>query len=189
MSDFSSTQKISRLHREDVLLLIVDVQQRLMPAIFEAERVEKNCVLLARAARQLGLPILVTEQNPEKLGATLDSVREAAGFPTAISKMLFSSCVAETMRAIESSNRQTILLCGVESHVCVMQTALDLRAKNFQVFAARDAISSRTLENAEIGWQRMMGAGVLPTSTESAVFELLREAGTPEFRAMLPLLK
>jgi isopentenyl-diphosphate delta-isomerase len=189
MSDFSSTQKISRLHREDVLLLIVDVQQRLMPAIFEAERVEKNCVLLARAARQLGLPVLITEQNPRHLGKTSAAICEVGGDAPVLEKMSFSACTESVLRAIEDSGRKTILLCGAESHVCVMQTALDLRAKNFQVFAARDAISSRTLENAEIGWQRMMGAGVLPTSTESAVFELLREAGTPEFRAMLPLLK
>ena len=185
----AATISTPRLHRNDVLLLIVDVQERLMPAIHEAERVEKNCAVLAGVARQLNLPLVVTEQNPDKLGATLNAVREAAGFPTAISKMLFSSCVEETMRAIENSGRKTILLCGVESHVCVLQTALDLREKNYAVFAARDAISSRTPGNADIGWQRMTAAGVLPTSTESAIFEILREAGTPDFRALLPLLK
>jgi nicotinamidase-related amidase len=188
MSHFSS-QKLPRLRREDVLLLVVDVQQRLMPVIAEAERVEKNCELLLQAARQLNIPVCITEQNPRHLGKTSDALREAAADAPVLEKMSFSACTESVLRAIANSRRQTILMCGVESHVCVLQTALDLREKNYTVFAARDAISSRTPENADIGWQRMMGAGVLPTSTESAVFELLREAGTPEFRAMLPLLK
>lgn len=189
MSNFSSPQKLPRLYREDVLLLVVDVQQRLMPVINEAECVEKNCILLARAARQLGIPLLITEQNPRHLGKTSQALRESTGDAPVLEKMSFSACTDKVLRAIESSNRQTILICGVESHVCVLQTALDLREKSYSVFAARDAISSRTLANAEIGWQRMMGAGVLPTSTESAIFELLGQAGTPDFRAMLPHLK
>jgi nicotinamidase-related amidase len=184
-----SSQRVPRLQREDVLLLIVDVQQRLMPVIAETERVEKNCELLAQAARQLNIPIYITEQNPRHLGKTSDRLREAAADAPVLEKMSFSACTESVLRAIESSGRQTILMCGVEGHVCVLQTALDLREKNFTVFAARDAISSRTVANAEVGWQRMMGAGVLPTSAESAIFELLREAGTPEFRALLPLLK
>lgn len=178
-----------RLRAQDTLLLIVDVQERLMPAIHGAESVEKNCILLAQAARQLRLPIVVTEQNPNRLGATSNPLREAAGFPSAISKMLFSACTESTLSAIQSSGRKTILLCGVEAHVCVLQTALDLREREYSVFVARDAISSRTPENAEVGWQRMLGAGVLPTSAESAVFELLKEAGTPDFKALLPALK
>jgi nicotinamidase-related amidase len=185
----TNSASISRLHRDDVTLLIVDVQQRLMPVIFEAERVEKNCVLLARAAQQLGVPVLITEQNPRHLGKTSNAICEVVGESPVLEKMSFSACTEDVLHAIENSERQTVLICGAESHVCVLQTALDLREKSYQVFAARDAISSRTFENAEIGWQRMMSAGVLPTSSESAIFEMLREAGTPEFRALLPLLK
>ena len=140
-------------------------------------------------ARELRLPMVVTEQYPEKLGVTINSVREAAGFPAAIGKLRFSACTEQTLAAIESSGRKTVLLCGVEAHVCVLQTALDLRERGYQVFAARDALSSRTPENAQIGWERMQSAGVLPTSTESALFELLEEAGTPDFKAILPLIK
>ena len=180
---------LPRLRRADTLLLIVDVQEKLMPVIHQAERVEANCAVLAKAARELRLPMVVTEQYPEKLGATAGSVREAAGFPTAIGKLRFSACTEQTLAAIESSGRKTVLLCGVEAHVCVLQTALDLRERGYQVFAARDALSSRTPENAQIGWERMQSAGVLPTSTESALFELLEEAGTPDFKAILPLIK
>ncbi len=180
---------LPRLRRKETLLLIVDVQEKLMPVIHDSERVEANCAVLAKAARELHLPIVVTEQYPEKLGPTANAVREAAGFPTAIGKLRFSACTPQTLAALESSGRKTVLLCGVEAHVCMLQTALDLREHGYQVFAARDALSSRTPENAEIGWQRMQQAGVLPTSTESALFELLEEAGTPEFKAILPLIK
>lgn len=178
-----------RLRRNDTLLLIVDVQEKLIPVIHQGERVEANCAVLARAARELRVPFIVTEQYPEKLGATTNAVREAAGFPPAIGKLLFSACTPQTLSAIESSGRKTVLLCGVEAHVCVLQTALDLRARGYDVFAARDALSSRTPENAQIGWERMLQAGAVPTSTESAIFELLEEAGTPEFKAVLPLIK
>lgn len=181
--------ELPRLRRADTLLLIVDVQEKLMPVIHQAERVEANCAVLAKAARELRLPLVLTEQYPEKLGATAGSVREAAGFPAAIGKLRFSACTEHTLAAIESSGRKTVLLCGVEAHVCVLQTALDLRERGYQVFAVRDALSSRTPENAQIGWDRMQSAGVLPTSTESALFELLEEAGTPDFKAILPLIK
>ncbi len=180
---------LPRLRRNETLLLIVDVQEKLMPVIHQAERVEANCAVLAKAARELHLPTIITEQYPEKLGPTANAVREAAGFPTAIGKLLFSACTPQTLAALASSGRKTVLLCGVEAHVCMLQTALDLREHGYEVFAARDALSSRTPENAEIGWQRMQQAGVLPTSTESALFELLEEAGTPEFKAILPLIK
>ena len=187
------SEQEKRLRRGSTLLLIVDVQQKLLPAIHDAEQVEKNCVLLARAARQLGIPMVITEQNPSRLGSTAASLREVAGEFKAIEKMSFSACAAvpggSTLDAIQASGRDTILLCGVEAHVCVLQTALDLVDAEYSVFVARDAISSRTPENAQIGWERMMRAGVLPTSTESAIFEWLETAGTPDFKALLPFLK
>lgn len=180
---------IFRLHRERTLLLIVDVQERLMPAMHQSEATVKNCALLARAARQLEIPIVITEHNPARLGSTLDAINEVAAAYEPIPKMLFSACTESTLEAIKASERGTILLCGVEAHVCALQSALDLREAEYTVFAARDAITSRIPENAQIGWERMMRAGVLPTSTESAIFELLVEAGTPDFKALLPFLK
>jgi isochorismate hydrolase len=145
-------------------------------------------MLLAGAARELGLPVVMTEQYPEKLGHTERHLAKAAqSLP--IAKMLFSACTEQTLSVIRATGRRSVLLCGIEAHVCVLQSALDLLEQGFTVFVAEDAIASRRKADRRIGWQRMLGAGALPTSTESAIFELLREAGTDEFRALLPLLK
>jgi nicotinamidase-related amidase len=182
-------QSVTRLLQDNTALLIVDVQERLVPAMFEAERVVRHCATLATAARQLGLPILITEQNPARLGPTVTPVLGAAGPSAPVSKMLFSACTSETCEVLDANKRSTILLCGIEAHVCVLQSALDLIERGYTVFVAHDAIASHQDSNRKIGWERMMRAGALPTSTESAIFELLREAGTADFRALLPLIK
>ncbi len=186
------SDSISRLRREDTLLLIVDVQERLLPTMFEAERVARYGALLARAARRLEIPVVVTEQYPEKLGPTVEPLREAMGEFTPIAKILFSACTEETMQtlsALRESGRTAVLLCGLETHVCVTQTALDLREAGFSVFVAQDAVSSRYESDKKAGLERMRGAGAVLCSTEMAVFELLREAGTPDFKVLLPFIK
>jgi nicotinamidase-related amidase len=181
---------IKRLQREATILLIVDVQERLIPAIHEGEQAALSCSLLARAAQILQIPLIITEQYPEKLGATVPEIRGVLHQYQPVSKKQFSSCTAELMDILKStSERRGILLCGVEAHVCVQQTALDLLANDFDVFVARDAISSRTAANAEIGWQRMMRAGAIPVSVESALFELLQTADHPQFKAIHQLIK
>jgi len=180
---------VARLRREETILLVVDVQERLLPVIHEADRVVKNCEILVRGASQLGLPIVAAEQYPKFLGGTAPTLREALGDALVVAKMLFSACTAEVMQAIEITGRRSVLVCGIEAHVCVLQTTLDLLDQDYTVFVAGDAISSRTPENHRIGWERMLHAGAVPTSAESAVFELLREAGTPDFKALLPVLK
>lgn len=185
--------RIPRLRRAETTVLIVDVQERLVPAMLDCEQLVVNCRTLAAVAVQLNLPVIVTEQYPERLGATLPEVTEAlsasADTHPPFSKMLFSACTEPVLLKLNELARPTILLCGVEAHVCVMQSALDLREAGFSVFCAWDAISSRGEANKKIGWERMLQSGVVPTSTESAIFELLREAGTPSFKAMLPLIK
>lgn len=180
---------LPRLVAEDTVLLLVDLQEKLLPVIEGNERIVRHCALLLRAAAELKIPVVITEQNPARLGSTLPALRELARNNEPHEKMCFSACTASTLAVLEASERKTVLLCGVEAHVCVLQTALDLVERAYSVFAVRDAIGSRTAANAEIGWQRMMRAGVLPTSAESAVFELLHEAGTPAFKALLPFLK
>ena len=179
---------IPRLTRDGCLLLVVDVQTRLLPAMHEAQRVERNIETLCKIARHFQIPVVVTEQNPAKIGGTVDSVAAALGEFSPIEKLRFSS-FPDARAQIEATNRQTVLLCGLESHVCVTQTALDLLEAGFTVCVAFDAISSRQPHNHQIGWERMKLAGALPTSTESAIFELLGEAGTDDFRAILPLVK
>lgn len=181
--------EIQRLRAQDTVLLIVDLQEKFQSVIHEFDRIEKNVALLLRVAKQLKIPILFTEQNPEKLGATRPILLELAPDAPVISKLLFSACTEETLLTLANFARKTVLVCGIEAHVCMLQTALDLLESEYSVFVPRDAISSRTPENAAIGWERMMRAGVLPTSTESAIFELLQEAGTPDFKALLPFIK
>jgi nicotinamidase-related amidase len=183
-----NASSLSRLRRDDTFLLLIDVQERLVPVMHDGEPTVANCALLAAAAQHLQLPIIVTEQYPKMLGPTVAAIREAAPFE-AISKLRFSACTPETMAAIEATGRQTALVCGIEAHVCVLQSTLDLVERGYTVFAALDAITSRREENKKIAWERMRGAGVLPASVEMALFELLVEAGTPDFKALLRLIK
>jgi nicotinamidase-related amidase len=180
---------IARLRREDALLLVVDVQERLLPAMFEAERLARQCALLARTAQQLAIPVVATEQYPEKLGATIAPLAELLHDCMPISKMLFSACTPQVMSTLQESGRHSIVLCGLETHVCVMQTALDLVENGFQVFVPQDAVSSRYESDKRIGLERIKSVGAIPCSTEMVVFELLREAGTPNFKALLPFIK
>ena len=156
--------------------------------MLEAARIERNLIALATLARRLELPVVVSEQNPAKLGGTLPSVAQALAEFAAIEKMRFSAW-PDARGALENSGRKTVLLCGVESHICVCQTALDLRDNGYEVFAVYDAMSARAGYNHRVGWKRMMDAGALPSSTEAAIYELLGEAGTDDFRALLPLVK
>jgi isochorismate hydrolase len=106
-----------------------------------------------------------------------------------VAKMLFSACTPEVMSTLQSSGRRSVILCGVETHVCVMQSALDLVENGFQVFVPQDAVSSRYESDKRIGLERMRSVGAVPCSSEMVVFELLREAGTPDFKALLPFIK
>jgi len=176
---------LPRLNPSDCTLLIVDVQTRILPEMWEAQRVERNLVMLAQMARRLEIPVVVSQQNPEKLGHTVSSVQEAIGPFEPVSNMRFSA-----FDAVKSQlSRSQVLLCGLESHICVSQTALDLLDNGKTVFAVYDAISSRQNWNRQIGWERMKSAGAVPSSTEAALYELLGEAGTDDFRAMLSLVK
>jgi nicotinamidase-related amidase len=184
--------RIPRLRRDDTLLLIVDVQERLVPAMHQSERFVERCVLLARAAAQLQLPVVVTEQNPQRLGSTLPLLNEVLGQATPqvpIIKMQFSACTPSTWEALRATRCGNVLICGDEAHVCVLQTVLDLLEQDFTVFVAHDAIASRRDEDKALAVERMKAAGAIATSVESAVFELLGEAGTPDFKALLPYIK
>lgn len=177
-----------RLTRDNALLFICDVQTRLLPEIFEAQRLERNISMLATLARRLEMPVVVSEQNSAKIGGTAHLIAQALGEFQPVEKMRFSAW-PDARNAIEQGERKTILLCGIEAHICVCQTALDLMDNDFTVFAAYDAISSRREDNRRVGWERMTRAGAVATSTEAAIYELLGEAGTDDFRAMLALVK
>ena len=166
-------------------LLIVDVQTRILPEMWEAQRIERNIGMLTRMATRLRIPIVVTEQNPTKLGGTVDSIQAVTSGTSPLAKLKFSAYEA----AAPHLERPQVMLCGLESHICVSQTALDLLDAGKTVFAVYDAISSRQEHNRRIGWERMKLAGAIPSSTEAALYELVGEAGTDDFRALLSLVK
>lgn len=177
-----------RLTRDNALLFICDVQTRLLPEIFEAQRLERNIVMLATLARRLEMPVVVSQQNSAKIGGTAGAIARALGEFEAIEKMSFSAW-PQARAQIENCGRRTVLLCGIEAHICVSQTALDLLDNGYIVFAAYDAISARREANRRVGWERIQTAGALASSTEAAIYEILGAAGTDDFRALLELVK
>jgi nicotinamidase-related amidase len=179
-----------RIRRASASLVVVDIQERLLPAIFEKERVAQNALRLVHGAVALQVPVLVTEQYRKGIGATVPEVAAAIPGFAPIEKLAFSACgeagFVETLRA---QNREDIILCGIEAHVCVSQTCLDLVDRGFRAFVVADATSSRTAENHRLALERMAAAGAVIVSTEMILFELLERAGTEEFKRILPLVK
>ena len=186
----TAAHDIPRLRPDAAALLVVDVQERLMPTIAAAARVEANCALLARAAGVLGMPVLCTEQYVKGLGHTAPAVRGAlpAG-ATVVEKTRFSAAEPAVLRALEAAGRRSVLVCGVEAHVCVLQTVLDLRAAGHRVFHATDAISSGQADQVPHAFRRMELAGAVPTGTLGAMYELVGDAADPRFREILALAK
>lgn len=179
---------ISRLKREDTLLLIVDVQTRLLPEMWEAQRIERNCAILCRLARQWEMPVIVSEQNPARIGGSVDAIRESLGEFEPVVKMRFSA-FPDARHLIEATGRKSVLLCGLESHICVMQSGLDLIEAGYTVWTVGDAISARQEPNRRVGMERLKLAGAIPCTTESAVFELLQSADDADFKTILALIK
>jgi nicotinamidase-related amidase len=179
------------LERDTALLLLIDFQEKLAAAMQpEARaRVEHNIGVLLKGARRLGLPIVATEQYPKGLGHTVPALRELV--PEKPMHKLEFSCGAnkDIARHILSTGRRQIVVAGMEAHVCVFQTVRDLSRGGFSVFVPEDAVLSRTESNRAVGLQLCGKAGAVLTSTETVLFDLLGEAGTPEFKELAPLIK
>lgn len=179
-----------RIKRAQAGLVVVDIQERLLPAIFEKELVVQNAVCLIKGAGILGVPVFATEQYRKGLGATVPEIAAAIPGFAPLEKLAFSACGAPGfMAALAAKRISDVLLCGIEAHVCVSQTCLDLLEAGLRVFVAADAVSSRTPENHRLGLERMREAGAAIVSTEMALFELLERAGTEEFKRLLSLVK
>ncbi|MDH7501109.1 MAG: hydrolase [Verrucomicrobiota bacterium] len=179
-----------RIDRRASGLLVIDIQERLLPSIFEKERVVRNAVLLIRSMQILGRNILVTEQYPKGIGPTVPEVAAALHGFKPLEKVTFSAVEADGFnRAFAKMGATNLVICGIEAHVCVAQTCLDLLERGLRVFVVSDAVSSRTPENWKLGLERMRNAGAVIVSTEMILFELLERAGTPEFKQLLLLLK
>lgn len=182
-----------KLQRENTVLVIIDVQEKLMPVIDGAAGVIANIERLVRGCHIFGVPALLTEQYVKGLGPTVEPVRrafeETSGYAP-IEKSCFSAYGCETFSSrLASLGRNQVLIAGVETHVCVYQTVEDLLARDFAVSVIVDAVSSRTAQNREIALQRLAADGAKPSSTEMALFELTVAAGTDEFRAISRLIK
>ena len=179
-----------RLTPQNTALVVVDVQEKLMAAMARRSETVAAVDKLVRAARILQLPTLVTLQYVKGLGPLCTELTEAtAGLPV-MEKLAFSCCGSEEfMSAIRGLHRQRIILCGAETHVCVQQTAIDLMNAGFYVNVIADAVCSRHDADYWVAIARLRDCGAVITTVETAVFELLREAGTPQFKACLPLFK
>lgn len=179
-----------RMSAEKSLLLIVDVQERLLPAMAEARLVAQRCAVLMRGAARLGLPVLVSEQYPKGIGPTIPELRALAPDGAVLEKMHFS-CAEDAGLAerVAAAGRRQLVVAGIEAHVCVQQTALGFQEAGYQVFVAADACSSRDAANAELAFHRMRANGVEVVSSEMVLFEWLHRAGTPEFKDLLALIK
>jgi len=181
---------LSRLRAEDAVLLVVDMQEKLVPTIHGHPGVISSIRLMMRAARALDMPVLLTTQYAKGLGSTDPRIMEMAPEVTPIDKTSFSCFGSgDFKRALEGTGRPSLILCGVESHICVLQTGLDARALGRDVHLVTDASSSYNEENKQRGQRRLEQAGCVLTTTEMAVFELLGASGSPAFKSLLPALQ
>jgi nicotinamidase-related amidase len=177
----------SLIAREDCALIIIDVQEKLLPAVSDKEKVVENVVRLVKFANIIGLPIIVTEQ--EKLGNTVPEVKKELANVQPINKVHFNCFFCNDFAArIDTLGKSTLVLAGAESHICVAQTAI-FALPRFNVHIISDAVSSRVQENRIISIERMRQCGAIISSTEMFIYELLQKAGTDEFKAVLPLVK
>lgn len=182
---------VPRLRRENTALLVVDLQERLLPAMTNADAILRRSLIVVQGARTLNLPILLTEQYPKGLGRTVPDLIAALGDAyRPVEKTTFSACgedgIGEAFCALGVRN---VLLVGIEAHVCVLQTTLDLLEAGYEVFPVADAISSRHENDRSLGLERMRQNGAQIVSTEMLLFELLRTSQDPCFRTLQNLIR
>lgn len=188
------------LSKDQAILVVVDVQSRLLPSIDEADAAVEQMIRLIRGFRIVGAPILVTEQYPKGIGATDERIRTAieAGDPITkaahpfepIEKMSFSCMLDDPFRhALAAAGRRQVVLCGIEAHVCVYQTAMHLLEHGYHVEIVADAVSSRSPDNRAIAVARMRDEGAKITCVETAIFEMLEYCGSDPFKAWVKVIK
>ena len=178
------------LNEKDCCLLIVDVQGKLADLMHDKETLFKNICILIQSAKILDIPILWCQQVPSALGPTVPEITELLGGCEPVNKSSFSCCGCEEFNSkLEELGRRQVLLCGIETHVCVYQSAVDLIEKDFEVDVIADAVSSRTQANREVGLDRLAEEGARLSSTELALFEILKSADHPQFKQIAKLVK
>ena len=178
-----------KIEAEKTALLVVDLQERMMPGIDRAADLLTRAEILIRGAKILGVPIWATEQYPDGLGPTVKPIREAMGGGTEIlAKTQFSALIEPVVRQLGESGIRTVLLCGVETHVCILQSALDLASNGCVPVTIADAVGSRRLEDGQVALERLGRVGLI-SSVESVLLEMVGDAAEEHFKAILPLIK
>ncbi|MGI6011380.1 MAG: isochorismatase family protein [Ruminococcus sp.] len=179
-----------RIDAADTMALIVDYQESLMKVMYQGEELERNAGILIRGLKTLGIPMTITQQYTKGLGNSIDTVYEAAKTREYAEKIAFSSYrEREIMDLIDRWGKKNVIVCGIEAHICVLQTCIDLKAAGYQPVLVTDCISSRRKQDKEMGIWRAAQEGVLVTTYEAILFELLERAGSETFKKISKLIK
>ncbi|MSN27375.1 MAG: isochorismatase family protein [Geobacter sp.] len=180
------------LERDKAVLVVIDVQEKLCVAMDDKvlRRLTKNIGILLESAAELNVPVLVTEQYVKGLGATLPELKEKAAAAPCYEKMAFSCCgSSEFVDKLKATGRTQVIITGMETHVCVLQTVVELRDAGYEVHVVKDAVMSRSKQNWQTAIEAMTLTGAVPTCTESALFQLLKVAGSDEFKKLSKLVR
>lgn len=178
------------LNEENATILLIDVQEKLIPAISDSEALVSSTAKLLAGAKVLGLPVIWCEQNPTRIGPTMPELTEHLEGFSPISKLCFSALKSEEVKAqLQATGRNQVIVTGIEAHICVSQTVQELLQEGYEVHVAADCISSRTAQNREIGLTKMLNAGAEITSVEAALFEMLGQAQGDKFKQILKIIK
>lgn len=179
-----------RINVEDTVFCLVDVQERLYPHVTNKDEIEKNLITLVKGLKIHNVPFIVNEQYKKGIGETIPSLRELVDKDPHFEKTSFSCCKNEsTLEALKSSNKKVVIVAGIETHVCVLQTCIDLLEENFQVVLVTDCVTSRKQNDTDVAIKRLVQAGVIPTTYESLLFELTVNAKNPVFKEISSLIK
>jgi len=181
---------IMRILKEDCTGLIIDIQERLFPHIYQHAELLRNALILLEGLKELKIPLILTEQYPRGLGPTVEKVKLCVEKYNPIEKNAFSCCdETNFITELKQSGRINVIICGIESHVCVLQTVIDLIQMGINPVVVSDCISSRKLSDKEVAIERMRSEGAVITTYESVLFELARRAGTESFKTISRLVK
>lgn len=179
-----------RINREASAALVIDIQEKLFPHMDQKEALLRKCGMLIRGLKVLGIPMLSTEQYPKGLGNTVHEISGLLERDAVIEKIAFSCCDEPSVMQHEvMQNHKSVIVCGIEAHVCVLQTVIDLRDAGYRAVVVEDCISSRNAADKRVAVERMRSVGAVITTCESILFELARVAGTDEFKAISRLVK
>lgn len=177
------------LSKEDTAIMIIDIQERLAPVMKYKDKVVNNTKILIQASKEMDIPIIYTEQYPKGLGHTIEELEELLENAKRFEKTSFSAINEEVKEALVELGKKKVIIVGMETHVCVYQTVRDLLSNGYEVFVVSDGVASRAKNNYLNGLDLMKNMGAVIINTESIVFDLLKEAGTPEFKIMSKLIK